>query len=102
MIETNTINIDVEVVYYWFDHLLLRENGDAKIVTNAINNGDYDLFMTFHNYYNKTYSYDNEGGNLCFFPDTAAVFYNDELIGEFNITNPVAFRMITHSEYECG
>lgn len=37
----NTVNIDVAVIYHWYDHLLLRNNGDADIVTKAIEEGDF-------------------------------------------------------------
>ena len=37
----NTVNIDVAVIYHWYDHLLLRNNCDADIVTKAIEEGDF-------------------------------------------------------------
>lgn len=100
--KNNTINVDIEIVYFWFDHLILRENGDAEKVTNAIINGDYDIFMKYYNYYNYVYNYNNNGGSITFFPDVAAIFYQDEYIGNINITNPLGFSMICSSKYESG
>ena len=98
----HTINIDIEVVYFWTDHLILRQNGDAKKVTKAIEDGDYDTFMKYYNYYNYEYPYDNKGGSTVFFPDRAAIFYKDEYVGDIDITKPLGFSMICFSEYECG
>ena len=98
----NTINIDIEIVYYWFDHLILRQNGDAVKVNNAIQNGDYNTFMKYYNYYNYEYKYDNNGGSIIFFPDVATIYYQDENIGYIDITNPIGFNMICYNEMECG
>lgn len=94
----NTINVDIEVVYFWYDHLLLRKNGDAEKVTQAIENGDYDTFMMYYNKYNNKYNKDD----LIFFPEYASIFYRDSWVGTIDITTPVGFSMITSSEYECG
>lgn len=101
---SNTINIDVEIIYFWFDHILLRENGDAEKFTKAIVDGDYETFMKYYDYYNNKYKYeyDNNGGMICFFPDKAAIFYQNEFVGHIDITSPLGFSMITFSEYECG
>lgn len=100
----NTINVDIAVVYYWYDHLVLRDNGDAAIVTTAIKNGDYKTFMEIYNKYPPFTTYDKEFGECenVYFPDTATIWYKDEIIGEIYITNPIGFNMITDSEYECG
>ena len=99
-----TINVDISVIYNWYDHLLLRENGDAEKVTKTIENGDYETFMKFYNDYNNryTYCYDDEEYPMIFFPDTAAIWYHDEIVGDIDITTPVGFNMITDSDYECG
>ncbi len=94
----NTINVDIEVVYFWYDHLLLRKNGDAEKVTQAIENGDYDTFMMYYNKYNNKYNKDD----LIFFPEYASIFYRDSWVGTIDITTPIGFSMITFSEYECG
>lgn len=96
-----TINVDIEVLYFWYDHLILRENGDAQKVTDIINNGDYEAFMRYYHTYNTKY-YSKDGDKILFFPPTAALFYQDQLIGEIDILNPLGFSMITYNEYECG
>ena len=98
-----TINIDIAVIYQWYDHLILRDNGDAEKVTAAIENGDYETFMYYYNKYPpfKSY-YDDEEISVPYFPDTAYIWYQDQLIGNIDITNPLGFSMITYSEYECG
>ena len=39
------------VAYYWYDHLLLRENGDAEKVQKAIKEHDFETFMSFYHKY---------------------------------------------------
>lgn len=84
------------VVYYWYDHLLLRKNGDAEKVQQAIKNHDYDAFMELYNKY--------EGYEVLFFPKIAYIYEkdSDEIIGEVLITNRNGFSLINDSEYECG
>ena len=96
----STINIDVEIVYHWYDHLLLRDNGDADIITTAIKNGDYDTFIQYYNLYNNKYFNGDE--SIIFFPAYPSIFYNGEIIGTIDITKPLGFSMITNSEYECS
>ena len=100
----NTVNIDVAVIYHWYDHLLLRNNGDANIVTKAIEEGNFQTFINIVKKYPSTYEYDPEFGEyeMPFFPRTASLIYRDNHIGEINIMNPIGFSLITHSEYECG
>ena len=92
-----TVNIDVEVHYQWYDHLVLRDNGDAEIVTKAIEEGDFDTFIEMV----KRYSPNDENG-LIFFPNEAYLYYRDEIIGRINIMSQTGFSLITSSEYECG
>ena len=79
------------VWYYWYDHLLLRETGEADIVEKAIKEKDYDTFAEMRKKYGET-----------FFPSTASVWDGNTRIGYLDITTPETFNMINHSEYECG
>lgn len=101
--DQNTINIDVEIIYFWFDNNnILSQNGDDQLVNKAIEEGDYETFMKFYNYYNNEYKYDSKGGAVIFFPNEAALFYRDECIGQINIIEPLGFSMITSYSQECG
>ena len=88
----------MEVIYCWYDHLLLRKNGDAKKVEQAIADHDFNVFTAIKNKYQP-----NDEG-LCYFPSTAYIYEdgNDDSIGEIDITTPEGFTQITYSEYECG
>lgn len=99
--ENKTINIDIEVVYYWFDldNGVLHRNGDYEKIVKTIEEGDYSTFMKYYEFYNYKYHFDNKGGNCTFFPDEAAIFFNDEWIGDINITGRTGFNMIT--DFEC-
>lgn len=82
----------MEVAYYWYDHLLLRQNGDAKRVQKAIADKDWPTFMRFKKKYGKH-----------FLPDCAFVIGEDEEIEkEIDIRIKENFEKITFSEYECG
>ncbi len=85
------------VTYYWYDHMLLRENGDAAKVQKAIKEHDFETFMNFFNEYNA-----NAEDGIVFFPEYATMWQYDEPIGEVDITTRGGFEMITDSEYECG
>lgn len=85
-----------EIIYFWYDHLLLRETGEADIVEKAIKKHDFDTFMRIKEKYDR-----NEQG-WCFFPDFAAVYDGSNRLGEIDITDPENFAKITYSEYECG
>lgn len=99
--EIKTINIDIEVVYVWFDlnEGITHQNGDYEKITEAIINGDYSTFMKYYKKYNYDYKFDNNGGGITFFPDTAAIFYNNEWVGDMDITGRTGFNMIT--DFEC-
>ena len=85
-----------KVVYYWYDHLVCRSNGDAEIVEKAIKEHDLKTFLRIRDRYERMYP------DTKFFPDTAAVFDGDERVGDILITNKNGFDQITRSEYECG
>ena len=100
----NTVNIDVQVIYYWNDHLVLRSNGDAEKITKAIEEGDFSTFMEIYAKYPPYEAIDEEFGAylVSYFPKTASLVYRDQLIGSIDILNPLGFSLITYSEYECG
>ncbi len=82
----------MEIVYFWYDHLLLRSNGDAKKVEQAIADHDWPTFMRFKKKYGKNY-----------FPDFAFVCdENDEIVEELDVRIKENFDRIEYSEYECG
>lgn len=93
---------DTSVVYYWFDHLLLRHNGDAEKVQQAIAAHDFDTFMKFVNKYPTYVSKD--GVREIYFPEYAHVFdeETDEEIGKIYIMNRENFNKIDSSDFECG
>ena len=93
----NTINVDIEVVYYWFDldNGIVTLNGDDKIIEEAILNGDFTTFIKYQQYYNYEYKFDNHGGNITFFPNEALIYYNDIYVGQIFVTNETGFNMIT-------
>lgn len=93
-----TINLDCEIGYFWYDHFILRENGDVEIVQRAIEEGDYDTFMEMYNKYEHQEKYNF----WHFFPDEASLLVNDTVIGYIYITKPEGFKLITFNEYECG
>jgi hypothetical protein len=98
-----TINIDVSVHYCWYDHLILRENGDAKIVMKSIEDGDFETFMKMYEKYPPSkIDYYGKEIDLIYFPDEAFLWYKDDIVGFINITNPTGFSLITSAEYECG
>lgn len=87
------------VTYYWYDHMLLRENGDAVKVQKAIKEHDFETFISF---YYKYQNISTEEDDIVFFPSYATMWQYDEPIGEVNVTTRGGFEMITDSEYECG
>ena len=93
-----TINIDIEVIYSWFDfdNQVLHRTGDYNKIFNAIENGDYDTFIQYYKKYN--YNYNNQNEDIRFFPDTAPIFYNGEWIGDMDITCRTGFNMITDNK----
>lgn len=87
----NTALVSVSVRYVWYDHLLLRETGEADIVEKAIKEKDFKTFDTIRKKYGDE-----------FFPATASIMDSSEIIGEVDITTPQGFNMIDYSEFECG
>ncbi len=85
------------VIYFWYDHLLLRETGEAEIVTKAIEQHDFDTFKKIFGKYPPT-------KDFIYFPTTAMVWEDeaDDFVDEVDITTPEGFAQIDGSEYECG
>ena len=85
-----------EYIYYWYDHLVLRFNGDAEKVSAAIETKDFDTFLKFKKKYSRS--------KWLYFPDVIHVW--DDSVGDFVEDLDVNVReninMITHAEYECG
>lgn len=80
-----------EVVYLWYDHCLLRKDGEANRICEAIEAHDFETFNKYRTKYGPR-----------FFPDTAFVFENGDITDMLNILLPDAFATITTAEYECG
>lgn len=81
------------VVYFWYDHLLLRSNGEAEKVEKAIKEKDFDTFMRFKKKYGESY-----------LPNYAWAFADDDDMDgtEIDIRIRENFERIDSSEYECG
>ena len=80
---------EYEIIYYWYHHMCLH--GKTELIHQAIEDGDYEEFMRYY----------HPLGNS-FFPQTASVFSNHEIIGEIAVDNPEGFALITYNECECG
>lgn len=86
----------MDYIYYWYDHMLLRSNGDAERVEQAIDSKDFDSFMKLK----KKYS-----NRKCkYFPDVIHVWDNrkKDFVAELDVNVRENFNLITHHEYECG
>lgn len=86
----------LEYVYYWYDHMVLRSNGDAEKVEQAIENKDFDAFMQMKKKYSRK--------KWVYFPDVIHVWDNDarDFVDELDINVRENFMKIDHAEYECG
>lgn len=94
---------NLEYIYYWYDHLVLRYNGDAKKVEKAIEDKDFDAFMELK----KKYTGRKEGiaqASWVYFPDVIHVWDNEtnDFVDELDINVRENFMKIDHTEYECG
>lgn len=93
---------DTYVMYYWYDHLLLRSNGDAEKVQKSIEDHDFDAFMKFVDKY-PPYTAEEDGVLIPFFPPVAYRMNEDgDTIEEINVFTPEGFAQIDESEFECG
>ena len=77
-----------EVGYYWYHHLCLY---DIEEIGQLIEDGNYKEFMRYYNLLGNT-----------FFPETATIYADGEIIGEVRVDNPEGFALITYNECECG
>lgn len=87
------------ILYYWYDNGVLRKNGDAEKVEQAIRSHDFETFMKFRD------KYPNDPKNdIIFFSDKAVVYDNDteEIIKYIDITTPENFNKIDDTDYEWG
>lgn len=83
---------EVEIVYFWYDHLY--RNSIPDIVYNL------DSIIR-NNEWMKFYEIKEKYGNKLTLPDEASIFINNRIIGTLKLTY-TTFQYITHSEYECG
>lgn len=90
----------MDYIYYWYDHLILRNNGDAKEVDRAIRGKDFDAFMKIKKkYLRKEYN----PNKWLFFPDVIRVWDAGKgIVGELDVNVRENFNKITHHEFECG
>lgn len=92
-----------EYIYYWYDHLVLRYNGDAKKVEDAIDSKNFDAFMKLK----KKYSGRHDGvaqARWEYFPNVIHVWDDEvcDFVEELDVNVRENFNKITHHEYECG
>lgn len=94
-------NDNTHVMYYFYDHLLLRETGEAEEVLEAVKNNDFEAFKKIFDKYPPYIAED--GVEEIFFPTVAYRRTEDgEVLGEIDITTPEGFSMIDEAEFECG
>lgn len=86
----------VEVIYFWYDHCVLRNTGEAELVTKAVADHDFDAFVRIRDKYEP-----NEHG-WKYFPNAASVWNGRDYVGTLDIMNPAGFALITEAQYECG
>ena len=91
-----------EYIYYWYDHRVLRYNGDAEKVEKAIESKDFDAFMEIKKKYSGRA--DAAGKPLVYFPDDIHIWDTGEedFVGELDINVRENFEKIDYAEYECG
>ena len=85
-----------EYIYYWYDHMELRSNGEAEKVSTAIEAKDFDTFMKFKKKYSKR--------KWEYFPNVIHVWDEEvcDFVEELDVNVRENFNKITHAEYECG
>ena len=95
-----------KIIYFWYDHLVLRNNGDAEKVQKAIQKQDFKTFMKFYRKYPSIKWYDDELGKCqaCYFPQYASIYSKktNNIIGQIDVTIEEGFKLIDYSEYKCG
>lgn len=89
-----------EVVYYWYDHLLIRQSRPLlQLVENSINNHDWNTFLILQTILNNTQ--DIDGNTHVFLPNNVVVYFESGISHSMELTEDL-FNKITDSEYECG
>lgn len=87
-----TLNIDVQVVYNWYDdEHVFEQNGNKEVIERAIENGDFKTFIKFFIACQNDLKF--------FFPSVATIIYQGQKIGHINIMNDLGFSMITENRY---
>jgi len=86
----------VEVIYFWYDHYVLRATGEAEQVAQAVAAHDFAAFKRIRDKYEP-----NEHG-WKYFPNAASVWNGRDYVGTIDVMNPAGFALITDSQYECG
>lgn len=88
-----TMDSEVEIVYYWFDHL--HPEVDTDEISRAIQIHDYETFRKwFDKLIYERYEY---------LTSFAYIYIGEECVGEIFIADSAdMFSLITFSEHECG
>lgn len=84
-------NKEVGIIYYWYHHMLPFNVRDE--IQRVIDEADYNAFKEWCSELNKP--------GICYLPDIAYVYCEDEFIGELPMS-PQTLYEITFSECECG
>lgn len=83
------------IIYFWYDHGVLRKTGEADAVQAAIKRKDFATFDKIRRKY-------PERNDVVFFPEYAVQFCASGKTRKINITTQAGFERITSSEYENG
>lgn len=88
-----SMDSEVEIVYYWFDHL--NPDVDMDEIDKAIQTHDYETFYKwFVKLLYEKYNY---------LTSSAFIYIEGECVGEIFIADsPDMFSLITCSEHKCG
>ena len=90
--DDKTLNIDVKVIYHWYDtDKFLEQEGFKDIIKQALEEGD---FKTFSKYY---YAYNFDFG--WYLPSVAEIIYKNQSVGNINILTELGFSLITENIY---
>ena len=90
-----------QVMYFWFDHCLLRGTGIEKHITEAIEKHDWIQFRTYQEMLNNMVSDGQNNEKWIYLPNHVHVEYEDGEYARFDMTEEL-FNEIEFSEYECG
>ncbi len=87
------VNEEVEMVYYWYDHLT-RGSVAVNEIEESLKNKNWELFSQY--FYNIK-------SHKCSLPNTIVVFPKSEeyILGYLDM-NENTIALLTWSEYECG